>query len=423
VPADPPVADETPTQEEIDAERLHYEIDLNLMHTLDDCERYLKKMMRDGFAAMEEGEAVAPAILPAGLSAAKPDGTSAQAGLPVPPTTPPAEEQAGSPAPCGAGLAGKSATRVPGIPEPSEPRSAPNPAKPRKVKNANADMPPRSDDNTPSGQKAIIQAQALMEVHKANRAAAEGEREASASDAGASAPAAQPRPEGRGECQRAGEDAGEEGGQTPISPEGAAKPRTSRRAKTGSDPLSRGQRINLGFMAVKLLPKIAEQRADVAHKITERAGKLNIRDKFMQNRAIAVVYGLLLYLDEEWKKLGFGAWMPFRWPDQWLSFCGLLNRVLAANGLIYARNAETYRKLLDETPPVHLEGTVYERARQAKEARTPNNISRCKINQGAYTMSELQKRHANEIVKPAKEHEQYFDEAFRKYGHIVEPPP
>jgi hypothetical protein len=81
-----------------------------------------------------------------------------------------------------------------------------------------------------------------------------------------------------------------------------------------------------------------------------------------------------------------------------------MNRILAANGLVHGKYADTYRKLLDETPPVSPKGTVHERI---AELKTPINHAKCKRNQGAYTLSELEK-----ILK-AEGWDQ--DAQFRKY--------
>ncbi|MBE7493175.1 MAG: hypothetical protein HS108_15650 [Planctomycetes bacterium] len=42
-------------------------------------------------------------------------------------------------------------------------------------------------------------------------------------------------------------------------------------------------------------------------------------------------------------KLGFGNWMPFRFLDQWLMFCGVLNWVLAAHRYGARGQAALYR--------------------------------------------------------------------------------
>src|SRR5687767_15479286 len=113
--------------------------------------------------------------------------------------------------------------------------------------------------------------------------------------------------------------------------------------------------------------------------------------------------------------------MPFRFPDQWLSFCGIMTRVLAANGLIHSKYADVYRKLLDETPPVDFEGTIDERI---KESRTPHNIARCKWNQGAYTMSELKHRLQSEVWGPKDEYDKLWEEwESQMIDPQVKPPP
>jgi hypothetical protein len=178
-------------------------------------------------------------------------------------------------------------------------------------------------------------------------------------------------------------------------------------ARTGeharqSTPIDASRCINAALKAAALLPKVSAERAEVAHKLVNRTAKMETRKAFLQDRAVALVYGLMLHMEESWSQIGFGAWMPFRWPDQWLAFCGLLSRVLAANGLIHARHADTYRKLLDETPAVMRPGDLKDRIR---ETRTPINPARCHTNQGAYTMSELKKRIHNEIIIPAKARE------------------
>jgi hypothetical protein len=91
--------------------------------------------------------------------------------------------------------------------------------------------------------------------------------------------------------------------------------------------------------------------------------------------------------------------------------------VLAANGLIHSAHADVYRKLLDETPPVELEGTVHDRV---KESRTPHNVAQGYCNRGAYTMSELKKRLKAEIWDPNDAWEQEQNEFWKK---VAQPPP
>ena len=144
------------------------------------------------------------------------------------------------------------------------------------------------------------------------------------------------------------------------------------------------------------LAVLGAKRAEVAHRVIEAAMALDTRKSFLQNRAVAVVYATLLHLEDGFREVGFGSWMPFRYPDQWLRFCGIMQRVLAANGLIHSRNAETYRKLLDETPPVEQKDDIDERI---QKARTPANMAMCARNQGAETMAELEELLAQKRAK------------------------
>lgn len=139
----------------------------------------------------------------------------------------------------------------------------------------------------------------------------------------------------------------------------------------------------------KNLATLSAKRAEVAHAVIDAAMALDTRRSFLQDRAVAVVFATLLHMQDCFRDVGFGSWMPFRYPDQWLSFCGILQRVLAANGLIHSKNADVYRRLLDETPPVEQEGTVHTRI---KNSQSPNNIALCERSQGAKNMSELQTR-------------------------------
>jgi hypothetical protein len=153
----------------------------------------------------------------------------------------------------------------------------------------------------------------------------------------------------------------------------------------------------------RLLLAASPVRAAIARELIAMAMELETKQSFLWDRAHGLVCGTLLHMDEHWEEMGFGSWMPFRYPDQWLSFCGIMTRILAANGLIHAKHADVYRRLLDETPPVELKGTIDDRI---KESRTPHNMARCKINQGAYTMSELKTRLQNEVWDRQDEREE-----------------
>jgi len=168
----------------------------------------------------------------------------------------------------------------------------------------------------------------------------------------------------------------------------------------------------------RLLLAVTPRRTALAMELVSMAMELETKQAFMWDRAHAVIYGTLLHLDEHFQELGFGAWMPFRFPDQWLSFCGVLRRVLAANGLIHSEHADIYRKLLDETPPVELHGSVYDRV---KESRTPHNISHCHRNRGAATLSDLKKRLKTEVWDPTDARQKEYDEMVREMQS--KPPP
>ncbi|MCB9936552.1 MAG: hypothetical protein H6840_12780 [Planctomycetes bacterium] len=155
--------------------------------------------------------------------------------------------------------------------------------------------------------------------------------------------------------------------------------------------------LPLAEKGARLIVSASGKRAELAHRVVDRALGMDIRRSFLQDRAVGVVYATLLHLDEEFRDVGFGSWMPFRFPDQWLSFCGIMRRVLAANGLIHSKHADVYRRLLDETPPVEIEGEVQDRVKLTK---TPHNPARCWENRGAENMDALKERLYHEVDHP-----------------------
>ena len=140
--------------------------------------------------------------------------------------------------------------------------------------------------------------------------------------------------------------------------------------------------------AATALAAIATKRRIVAGLLIDATNKEDVRTAFIRDRAHAVVEGTLLYLDKHFVDAGFGAWMPFRFPDQWLMFCGVMRRILAANGLLHSQHASIYRRLLDETPPVDFDGTIDERI----ERIVPKNWGKCWRNRGANDMCHLKLR-------------------------------
>ena len=54
-----------------------------------------------------------------------------------------------------------------------------------------------------------------------------------------------------------------------------------------------------------------------------------------------MVASTLLHLDDEFDEVGFGSWMPFRYPDQWLMFVGVMT------GLFFMNAAGSTKRMLD----------------------------------------------------------------------------
>ncbi len=106
--------------------------------------------------------------------------------------------------------------------------------------------------------------------------------------------------------------------------------------------------------------KVTTLRVQLARRAAKVAARRDLRVDFLHDRAHAVVRDTLLHLDKKFWDVGFGGWMPFRFPDQWLMFVGVLRRVLAANGLIHSPHAQVYRKLLEDTPYPHNESLEQE---------------------------------------------------------------
>ena len=152
------------------------------------------------------------------------------------------------------------------------------------------------------------------------------------------------------------------------------------------------------YTGARMMSLAVDKRAECALKLVEMTKKQDLKEVFMWDRAHAVVAATLLHLDEEFQEVGFGSWMPFRYPDQWLMFCGIMKRVLAANGLIYAEHADTYRKLLDDAEPVvEPIGDIDERI---SWWNTPENWSTCWTNRGALNMDVLRQRLNDEVWDP-----------------------
>jgi len=162
--------------------------------------------------------------------------------------------------------------------------------------------------------------------------------------------------------------------------------------------ITRKHATSMVYTGARMMTFAVDKRAECALKLVEMTKKQDLKEAFMWDRAHAVVAATLLHLDEEFQEVGFGSWMPFRYPDQWLMFCGIMKRVLAANGLIYAEHADTYRRLLDDAEPVADPiGDIDERI---EWWNTPENWSTCWTNRGALNMDVLRQRLMDEVWDP-----------------------
>lgn len=115
---------------------------------------------------------------------------------------------------------------------------------------------------------------------------------------------------------------------------------------------------------LKLDTELPQEEADAA-----------LKSEIYLDRAISIVTDTMTAMDTAYGELGFGNWMPFRFFDQWIIFCGLFQRILAANGLMHSDNPECYRRIIDETPPITpLSKDCYREAKSHKAIRPPKSM-------------------------------------------------
>ncbi|MBK9975734.1 MAG: hypothetical protein IPP14_13265 [Planctomycetes bacterium] len=133
------------------------------------------------------------------------------------------------------------------------------------------------------------------------------------------------------------------------APAPAPAPKRVRLANPQIKPLSI---LTLAARSAKELPKASAELLQAQLKHNRVAADAQMRRDFMLDRAVAIVTDTMMHMDDTFKEVGFGNWMPFRFPDQWLMFGGLMQRVLAAHGLMHADTPEAYKRLLEETPPI-----------------------------------------------------------------------
>jgi len=111
--------------------------------------------------------------------------------------------------------------------------------------------------------------------------------------------------------------------------------------------------IRGGRQACERLKGLTLERRRVAYLCIEAAAEVDLKTRFIEDRATAITRGTLLALDKAFVDLGFGGWMPFRYPDQFLMMTSLMEKLFAANGLLTPKGANHWRRFMEETPEVH----------------------------------------------------------------------
>ncbi|KAA0215949.1 hypothetical protein EDM80_04820, partial [bacterium] len=110
--------------------------------------------------------------------------------------------------------------------------------------------------------------------------------------------------------------------------------------------------IRGGRQASERLQVLTLERRRVAYLCIESAAEVDLKTRFIEDRATAITRGTLLALDKAFLDLGFGGWMPFRYPDQFLMMTSLMEKLFAANGLITPKGANHWRRFIEDTPEV-----------------------------------------------------------------------
>lgn len=110
--------------------------------------------------------------------------------------------------------------------------------------------------------------------------------------------------------------------------------------------------LTLASRSAKELIKASAELRDAELKYNRTNADAEMRRDFMLDRAVSIVTDTMMHMDKTFADVGFGNWMPFRFPDQWIMFGGVMQRVLAAHGLMHADTPEAYKRLLEETPPI-----------------------------------------------------------------------
>ena len=110
--------------------------------------------------------------------------------------------------------------------------------------------------------------------------------------------------------------------------------------------------ISLGERSATHAAALVTEIMDLKCKNIDEAREVDIKSRFFEHRAVAVIKNKLCAIDHEFEDLGFGGWMPFRYIDQWLQFVSLERKLMAANNLIcpcllYTSDAADQRSSVD----------------------------------------------------------------------------
>ena len=110
-----------------------------------------------------------------------------------------------------------------------------------------------------------------------------------------------------------------------------------------------------GNAAALMLTRVAGLRMKCVTRLVEYYRQADRKLEFLADRAQNICAGAMLELDRVYTNVGFGAWMPFRFADQYLMFGSAMRKLFAANGLITPKGPNHWKKFLEETPEVPLE--------------------------------------------------------------------
>jgi hypothetical protein len=158
--------------------------------------------------------------------------------------------------------------------------------------------------------------------------------------------------------------------------------------------------MDLAARIAPRLHKMTLEQDELGQKMIDLGRKKNVKEAFLENRAVAILKNSLLHCDELFRDLGFGGWMPFRYADQWLAFTSLMRKLLAANGLITPKGPNHWRDFIENTPEV-----------QEDKLRLPKSLGPTKKYAAVESIEEVTKQ-AKEAAKKDPAARRRFDQRF-----------